>query len=205
MNAQEKAKIIKKVLNRTFPNPKPFLHAKSPYTLLIAVLLSAQCTDNKVNEITPALFKKASTPKKMIKLSQKELEHLIHAAGFYHNKAKAIKALSKVLIEKFKGRVPHNFKDLESLPGVGHKTASVVMAQAFHKKAFPVDTHIYRLARRWKLSSANNVKKVEEDLKKLFKPSTWIKLHLQMVSFGKKYCTAKKHLPKECPICSKIL
>jgi endonuclease-3 len=205
MNIQEKVKIIQKILNSTFPHPKPFLHAKNPYTLLIAVLLSAQCTDDRINKLTPTLFKKASTPKAMLKISQKELEKMIYGAGFYHNKAKAILGLSKVLVQKFHGKVPSNFEDLESLPGVGHKTASVVMSQAFKKPAFPVDTHVYRLARRWKLSSSNNVKKVEEDLKKLFKLSSWRKVHLQMVSFGKKYCTAKKHSNHTCPICSEIL
>jgi len=204
MTKKEKAKFIQKILNKYFPNPKIPLNHTNLYTFLIAILLSAQATDKKVNEITPKLFDKADTPKKMLKFSQKELEKIIKPIGLAPKKSKAILSLSKILKEKFASKVPSTFEELESLPGVGHKTASVIMSQGFNKAAFPVDTHIHRCAKRWKLSNGKNVKKTEEDLKKLFPKSSWKKLHIQIIYFARKYCPAKKHVIKNCPICFKI-
>ena len=204
MTKKEKAKIVQKILDEYFPNPKIPLKHTNLYTFLIAVLLSAQATDKKVNEITPKIFEKANTPKKMLKFSQKELEKILKPIGLAPKKSRAILSLSKILIEKFESKVPSTFKELESLPGVGHKTASVIMSQGFNKAAFPVDTHIHRCAKRWKLSNGKNVKKTEEDLKKKFPKSSWKKLHLQIIYFARKYCPAKKHIIKNCPICSKI-
>lgn len=187
-----------------FPDPKvPLLH-KDPYTLLIAVLLSARCTDARVNQITPKLFAKASTPEEMIKLSVEEIYKIIKPCGLGPMKAKAIWMLSKQLLENHHGKVPKNFTDLEKLPGVGHKTASVVMTQAFQKPAFPVDTHIFRCARKWKLSSGKTVKIVEKDLKKIFPKRSWHLLHLQMIYFARTYCPARGHKIDFCPICKKI-
>lgn len=205
MTKKEKAKIVETVLEHLFPHPKVPLKHKDPYTLLIAVLLSAQSTDAKVNEITPLLFKKASTPRKMIQLTQKEIADIIRPIGLSPQKSKAILNLSKILLEKHKGCVPQSFEELEHLPGVGHKTASVVMAQAFHIPAFPVDTHIHRCAKRWGLSSGKNVNTTEKDLKKLFPKNKWIKLHLQIIFFARKYCPAKRHKKEECPICKRFL
>jgi endonuclease III len=197
---QEKAKLIQKILHDHFPYPAIPLSHTDPYTLLIAVVLSARNTDAKVNQITPHLFKRASTPQEMIKLTIPEIQKIIKPCGLSPTKAKNIWHLSKILIEKYKGKVPKSFEELEELPGVGHKTASVVMAQAFHVPAFPVDTHIYRCARRWGLSSGKTVEKVEADLKKLFPCKDWIKVHLQIIYFARKYCPARgKHL--NCPIC----
>ncbi len=204
MTKKEKARLVQKILNHYFPNPKISLKHKSAYTLLIATLLSAQSTDKKVNETSPLLFKKASTAKKMIKLKISEIEKIIKSIGLSKNKAKAIYNLSKILVEKYKSKVPKTFEELESLPGVGHKTASVVMSQAFNIPAFPVDTHIHRCAKRWELSNGKNVKQTEEDLKKLFPKKSWNKLHLQLIYFARKYCTARGHIKKRCPICSKI-
>jgi len=204
MSKEENVKIITKVLNRLFPNPPIPLKHTSTYTLLIAVLLSARCTDKRVNAITPLLFAKASTPQKMALLPLATIQSIIRPCGLAPAKAKAIKNLSKILVEKYKGRVPKTLHELEALPGVGHKTASVVMAQAFKKAAFPVDTHIHRLAKRWGLSSGSSVKKTEEDLKQLFPKSTWRKRHLQMILFGRAYCPARGHKVADCPICSKL-
>jgi endonuclease-3 len=200
MTRQEKAKQIQKILNELFPCPSIPLTHKDPYTLLIAVVLSARNTDAKVNQITPHLFKLASTPEEMIQLTIPEIQKIIKPCGLSPTKAKNIWHLSKILIEKYKSKVPKSFEELEQLPGVGHKTASVVMAQAFHVPAFPVDTHIYRCARRWGLSKGKTVEKVEEDLKKLFPRKDWIKVHLQIIYFARKYCPARgKH--DSCPIC----
>lgn len=191
---------IQKILNHYFPDPKPPLLHSDPYTLLIAVLLSARNTDAKVNQITPYLFKKAKTPEEMVLLTIEEIREIIKPCGLSPTKAKNIHRLSEILIEKYHSKVPKSFEALESLPGVGHKTASVVMAQAFHVPAFPVDTHIFRCARRWKLSRGKTVEKVEEDLKKLFPKKDWIKLHLQIIYFARKFCPARG--PHEnCPIC----
>lgn len=201
MNKNTKASAIRKILNDLYPNPTIPLKHKSPYTLLIAVLLSAQCTDARVNEVTPALFKRADTPQKMVLLTVSEIQEFIRSCGLSNQKAKAIYNLSKILIEKYQGEVPETFEELEELPGVGHKTASVVMAQAFHEAAFPVDTHIHRLAKRWGLSSGKNVKQTEADLKKAFLKKDWIKLHLQMIYYGREYCQARQHKIELCPIC----
>jgi endonuclease-3 len=198
---KERARLIQKILQDHFTHPAIPLSHTDPYTLLIAVVLSARNTDAKVNQITPHLFKLASTPQKMIKLTIPEIQKIIKPCGLSPTKAKNIWHLSKILLEKYKGKVPKSFEELEDLPGVGHKTASVVMAQAFHVPAFPVDTHIYRCARRWGLSSGKTVEKVEADLKKLFPRKDWIKIHLQIIYFARKYCPARgKHL--NCPICS---
>lgn len=204
VNRKEKAAIIGEILDRLYPHPPiPLLH-ESPYTLLIAVLLSAQCTDARVNIVTPALFALADTPEKMAKVPVEKIQSLIKTCGLAPTKAKAIRALSQILCDKHKGQVPKSFEELEALPGVGHKTASVVMAQAFEIPAFPVDTHIHRCAQRWGLSSGKNVDKTEVDLKKLFPKSTWIRRHLQIIYFAREFCPAKKHSVEECPICSKL-
>lgn len=204
MKRTEKAAIIQQILDELYPNPPIPLFHKDPYTLLIAVLLSAQCTDVRVNITTPNLFGKADTPKKMIQLSVEEIEKIIRPCGLAPKKSKAIHELSKIIIDKHNNKVPKTFEELESLPGVGHKTASVVMAQAFHKPAFPVDTHIHRCAKRWGLSKGKNVEQTEKDLKNLFPKENWIKLHLQIIFFGREYCTARSHNAAACPICSRI-
>ncbi len=203
MTKKEKAMKIAEILDNLYPEtPIPLKH-KDAYTLLIAVLLSAQSTDKRVNEHTPTLFAKADNPYKMIKLSVSEITEIINPIGLSGQKAKSIMGLSKILVEKHNGNVPDTFEELEALPGVGHKTASVVMSQAFGYPAFPVDTHIHRLAYRWTLSTGKNVQKTEEDLKKVFPKDSWNKLHLQIIFFGREYCPARGHNPQECPICSK--
>jgi len=204
MKKQERIHLIQETLDRLFPNPPIPLSHTDDYTLLIAVLLSAQCTDARVNMVTPYLFAKAKTPEKMIQLSIEKIEEIIRPCGLAPSKSKAIWNLSKQLIDKHQGKVPDNFEDLEALPGVGHKTASVVMAQAFHKPAFPVDTHIHRCAKRWKLSNGKSVVQTEKDLKRSFPEESWIKLHLQMIYFARQFCPAKGHDILQCPICSKI-
>lgn len=204
MNKYEKAREIGAILDEIYPETYIPLEHKDAYTLLIAVLLSAQSTDKKVNSITPILFSLADNPYKMIKLDIETIREIIKPIGLSGNKSKAIYELSKILIEKFEGKVPDNFDDLESLPGVGHKTASVVMSQAFDFSAFPVDTHIHRLAARWGLSSGKNVVQTESDLKELFPPDTWNKLHLQIIFFGREFCPARSHKKADCPICSKF-
>jgi len=204
MIKSNRAKLIQKILQEYFPNPAIPLTHTDPYTLLIAVVLSARNTDAKVNQITPHLFKLASTAQEMIKLTIPEIQKIIKPCGLSPTKAKNIWHLSKILIEKYGGKVPKSFEELEELPGVGHKTASVVMAQAFHQPAFPVDTHIYRCARRWGLSKGKTVEKVEADLKKLFPRKDWIKIHLQIIYFARKYCPARgKH--DNCPICKSLI
>lgn len=202
MKKKEKAELIRCILEKLYPDPQIPLQHTSPFTLLIAVLLSAQCTDVRVNQITPLLFSKASTPEEMSKMQVEEIENIIRPCGLAPKKARAIQRLSELLIERHKGQVPRSFEALEDLPGVGHKTASVVMIQAFGKSAFPVDTHIHRLAKRWGLSEGKSVKQVEEDLKKIYPKKYWNKLHLQMIFFGRTYCPARAHRPKTCPICS---
>lgn len=202
MKKTDKAKVIQEVLDELYPTTKIPLDHHNHYTLLIAVLLSAQCTDARVNLVTPLLFKKAKTPYEMVLLSQSDVEEIIRPCGCYRNKAKAILELSKILIEKYHGTVPNTLSELESLPGVGHKTASVVMCQCFQIPAFPVDTHIHRCAKRWGLSSGKNVVETEKDLKKLFPKSSWIKLHLQIIYFAREYCKARGHVKSTCPICS---
>lgn len=202
MNKKEKAKKILHILEHLYPEPKVPLYHTDHYTLLIAVLLSAQCTDARVNTITPKLFDKASTPQEMIKLLPKEIEEIIRPCGLAPRKAKAIWELSHLLIEKHDGIVPCSFEKLEQLPGVGHKTASVVMSQAFHQASFPVDTHIHRCAKRWGLSEGKSVEQTEKDLKNIFPKKSWNKLHLQIIYFAREYCPARKHVVADCPICS---
>jgi len=202
MTKKERASKILEILNREFPEvPIPLDH-KDPYTLLIAVLLSAQCTDERVNKITPLLFAKADNPYDMIRLTQEEIQDIIRPCGLSPMKSKGIFGLSHILVNEHEGKVPASFEILESLPAVGHKTASVVMSQAFGVPAFPVDTHIHRLAYRWMLSTGKNVVKTEKDLKKCFDSKNWNKVHLQIIYFGRKYCPARGHDPLTCPICS---
>jgi len=198
----EKAEQIVRILDELYPNPPIPLDHTSSYTLLVAVLLSAQCTDVRVNQVTPILFAKADTPEKMVTLSVDEIREIIKPCGLSPRKSKAIHELSQILIEKYDGEVPDTFEALEALPGVGHKTASVVMIQAFDMPAFPVDTHIHRLAYRWGLSTGKNVEKTEHDLKRIFPKDKWNKLHLQIIYFGREYCPARGHDPEACPICS---
>lgn len=201
---KERAVKIQQILDELYPNPAIPLSHTGSYTLLIAVLLSAQCTDARVNMVTPALFARADTPQKMVKLSVEEIIDLIRTCGLAPTKGKAIWNLSQILLTEHGGRVPATFEQLEALPGVGHKTASVVMAQAFGHPAFPVDTHIHRCAKRWGLSDAKSVEKTEADLKRLFSKQHWIKLHLQIIYFAREYCPAKQHNRGTCPICSWI-
>lgn len=199
---QEKASYILKRLEELYPEtPIPLDHS-DPYTLLIAVLLSAQCTDARVNKITPALFQKADAPEKMVTLTIEEIAALIRPCGLSPRKSKAIHELSQILIDKYEGLVPQSFEALESLPGVGHKTASVVMAQSFGVPAFPVDTHIHRLAQRWGLTSGKNVEQTEMDLKKIFPKEKWNKLHLQIIFYGREHCSARGCDGLTCEICS---
>lgn len=202
MRQAEKAAKIMQILDALYPAPDIPLDHEDPYTLLISVLLSAQCTDVRVNQITPILFKRARTPQKMIKLSIDEIRDIIRPCGLSPAKSKAIHGLSKIILEKHGGKVPTTFEDLEGLPGVGHKTASVVMVQAFGIPAFPVDTHIHRLAARWGLSSGKSVAQTERDLKKLFPKDKWNVLHLQLIYFGREHCPALRHDMSQCPICS---
>jgi len=203
MTRAEKAKHIHKILEELYPTtPIPLDHT-DPYTLLVAVLLSAQCTDLRVNQVTPALFELANNPYDMAQQDVDDIKAIIRPCGLSPRKSKAISELSQILIDKHGGEVPQSFKELEKLPGVGHKTASVVMSQAFGVPAFAVDTHIHRLAHRWMLSKAKNVEQTERDLKKLFPRESWNKLHLQIIFFGREYCPARGHVPEDCPICSK--
>lgn len=204
MDKKEKTAFILQTLENLYPEvPIPLDH-KDAYTLLIAVLLSAQCTDARVNTITPILFAEADNPKDMVKLSVEQIKDIIKPCGLSPAKSKAIFGLSQILNEKYDGRVPQTFEELEELPGVGHKTASVVMSQAFGFPAFPVDTHIHRLAERWGLSSGKNVEQTEKDLKKLIPQDKWNKAHLQIIFFGREYCPARGHDANKCPICSVV-
>ncbi len=201
MNKNERTSSILKILNQTYPKvPIPLKH-KNQFELLIAVLLSAQCTDNRVNKITPLLFAKANSPLKMQKVPVKTIYKIVRPCGLAPQKSKAISNLSSILVKKFNGRVPENFEELEKLPGVGHKTASVVMSQGFGHPAFPVDTHIHRLAQRWGLTSGKNVKQTEKDLKKIFPKDTWNKLHLQIIFWGREFCQAQQCHGITCKIC----
>ena len=202
MNKSERINIISEILDEQYKEtPVPLDHS-DPFTLLIAVLLSAQCTDERVNKVTPLLFKKASDPEEMRKLSEKKIYGIIRPCGLGPQKSKAIKKLSNILVRDHKGRVPSDLIELEKLPGVGHKTASVVVSQAFNKPAFPVDTHIHRLAQRWGLTNGKNVKQTEKDLKRLFPKEGWQKLHLQIIFWGREYCQARECWGLECQICS---
>ncbi len=202
MKKAEKAKKIGEILDRLYPQPPIPLQHRDPFTLLVAVLLSAQTTDAQVNKVTPALFARASTPQAMAKLSEEEILGLIRSCGLAPSKARNIKRLAQTLVDEHGGRVPRDIEALERLPGVGHKTASVVMIQAFGEPAFPVDTHIHRLAHRWKLSSGKNVEQTERDLKKVFPSDEWGRRHLQLIYFGREHCPARTHDPDECAICS---
>ena len=202
MNKSERINIISRILDDHYKEtPVPLDHS-DPFTLLIAVLLSAQCTDERVNKVTPLLFEKASDPEEMRKLSEKKIYGIIRPCGLGPQKSKAIKNLSNILVRDYEGRVPSDLIDLEKLPGVGHKTASVVVSQAFNKPAFPVDTHIHRLAQRWGLTNGKNVKQTEKDLKRLFPKEGWQKLHLQIIFWGREYCQARECWGLECQICS---
>jgi endonuclease-3 len=201
MTRAEKARKIGRILDRLHPLPDVPLDHGDPFSLLVAVMLSAQTTDERVNKVTPALFARASTPEKMARLKTSEILGLIRTCGLAPQKAKAIRETSKLLVERHAGRVPEELEALEALPGVGHKTASVVLVQAFGKPAFPVDTHIHRLAARWGLSSGKNVVQTERDLKKLFPEETWGKVHLQIIYFGRGHCPARGHDLATCPIC----
>lgn len=204
MNKKAKAIEIRSILDSLYPElPIPLQH-KDAYTLLIAVLLSAQCTDDRVNKISPQLFAIADNPEDMSKLDVQQIEEIIKPCGLFQKKARAIKELSRILVEDYNGHVPDTLEALEKLPGVGRKTASVVLIQAFGKPAFPVDTHIHRLAQRWGLSSGKNVSKTEEDLKKVFPESIWEKIHLQMIYYGRAYCPARGHSLDHCIICKKL-
>jgi len=204
MTKAERVNFIINKLEELYPHPKIPLDHKDAYTMLISVLLSAQCTDKRVNLTTPFLFERADTPKKMVKLSVKEIEDIIRPCGLAPAKAKAIHRLSEMLLEKYHGEVPHTFEELEELPGVGHKTASVIMTQIFDVPAFPVDTHIHRLMHRWKLSNGKSVEQTERDAKRLFPERLWHKLHLQIIYFGREYCPARGHVKENCPICSVV-
>ena len=204
MTRTEKASFVLDKLTALYPRTTIPLDHEDPYTLLVAVVLSAQCTDRKVNEITPVLFAKARTPQQMMQLSVEEIQDIIRPCGLSPMKSKGIHGLSRIIVEEHGGRVPDDFGALEAMPGVGHKTASVVMAQAFGVPAFPVDTHIHRLAWRWTLSTGKSVERTESDLKRLFPEHTWNDLHLRIIYFGREHCPAKGHDPWRCPICSMI-
>lgn len=205
MDRQERAHFVQNILEEYFPEVYPPLHHRDPYTLLIAVLLSARCTDKRVNEITPKLFSMAATPAAMVLLTPEMIQDVIRPCGLSGAKAHAIWQLSQILLEKYGGLVPEMWEALEALPGVGHKTASVVMCQAFGIPAFPVDTHILRCAKRWGLSDGTSVKRIEEELKALYPPESWNKLHLQIIFFARSYCRARPHRLEDCPICREII
>ena len=201
MKKSEKASLISEILDQYYPRtPIPLDHTDH-FTLLVAVLLSAQCTDERVNTITPVLFKKAKNPKEMSKLSEQQIYKIIKPCGLGPKKSKAIKNLSKILVEEYDSKIPCDIDKLEKLPGVGHKTASVVISQGFGIPAFPVDTHIHRLAQRWGLTSGKNVVITERDLKKIFPEENWNKLHLQIIFWGREFCTARSCFALECEIC----
>ncbi len=204
MTRRQRAEIIRARLQTLYPETPIPLDHRDPYTLLIAVVLSAQCTDRRVNQITPALFALADTPEKMATVPVEAIQDIIRPCGLSPRKSQAISQLSRILVEQHGGQVPADFAALEALPGVGHKTASVVMAQAFGVPAFPVDTHIHRLARRWKLSSGKNVEQTEADLKKLFPRNEWNRLHLQIIFYGRQHCSARGCDGNTCPLCREL-
>ncbi len=204
MKKSEKVAFIQQKLDELYPETPIPLDHQDPYTLLVAVLLSAQCTDVRVNQVTPHLFDRADNPAAMRLVPVEEIREIIKPCGLSPRKSAAISSLSHILMDKYNGEVPASFEALEELPGVGHKTASVVMSQAFGVPAFPVDTHIHRLITRWGLTSGKNVEQTEQDAKRLFPESTWNKLHLQIIFFGREYCPARGHQPETCPICSVV-
>ena len=201
MNKREKAERIGRVLDRLYPDPAVPLVHKDPFTLCIAVLLSAQATDKSVNRVTPELFRRAPTPEAMVKLKPEQILSIIKTVGLAPTKSRNVWNLSRILLERHGGRVPDTYEELEALPGVGHKTASVVMSQAFGRPAFAVDTHIHRLAQRWGLSNGSNVERTEKDLKAVFPPGEWGRRHLQFIHYGREYCQARGHDPDVCVIC----
>lgn len=201
MTKSDRARLVHRRLDEFFPDPPIPLDHRDPFTLLVAVLLSAQCTDARVNQVTPALFARAATPAAMARLPVAAVDAIVRPCGLAPRKAHAIVALSQLLLDHHGGTVPADFAALEALPGVGHKTASVVMAQAFGVPAFPVDTHIHRLATRWKLTRGTTVTQTEADLKRLFPRAAWIRLHLQIIYYGRQYCTARGCDGRSCPIC----
>lgn len=205
MKKADRIKFIINELEERYPTTPIPLNHKDPYTLLIAVLLSAQCTDERVNKVTPALFKLADSPQKMAKQSVEKIKEIIRPCGLSPKKSQAIYNLSIMLNEQYNSIVPDNFEALESFPGVGHKTASVVMAQAFGHPTVPVDTHIHRLMSRWKLTNGKSVEQTEKDFKKCFSMELWNKLHLQIIFYGREYCKARQHEEQTCPICSKFM
>ena len=202
MNNKEKAKIISRILNKTYPKIPIPLNYKNTFTLLVSVLLSAQCTDVNVNNVTRSIYPKYFKPEHFVKLGRKKIEKLIKKIGIFRIKAKSIYLMSKQILEKHKGKVPETFEELEKLPGVGHKTASVVMSQGFGYPAFAVDTHIHRLAQRWGLTNGKNVIQTEKDLKRIFPKKTWSKLHLQIIFYGREYCKARDCYGLSCKICT---
>lgn len=202
MRRAERARRIGEILDRLYPMPPIPLHHGDAFQLLVAVVLSAQTTDAQVNRVTPALFRRAPTPQTLAKMPEHEILKLIRSCGLAPGKARRLKQLAQTLVAEHGGKVPADMEALEKLPGVGHKTASVVMNQAFGQPAFPVDTHIHRLAKRWRLSSAKNVEQTERDLKKLWPPEEWGKRHLQIIYFGREHCPARNHDAAECSICS---
>jgi len=204
MKKKDRVEFIAHTLERLYPETPVPLDHQDAYTLLVAVLLSAQCTDERVNKITPSLFSRANNPLDMAQVPVDEIREIIKPCGLSPFKSKAISGLSQILVEKYQGEVPQSFEELEALPGVGHKTASVVMSQAFGVPAFPVDTHIHRLAKRWKLSSGKSVEQTEKDLKRLFPRDSWNKLHLQIIFYGREFCPARGHQEENCLICKTI-
>ena len=204
MKKSDKVQIVLGTLQRLYPDPAIPLDSRDPYTHLIAVLLSAQCTDARVNTVTPALFKRADRPQKMVALEVGAIEQIIRPCGLAPRKSQAIWDLSQILLDQHGGEVPADLDALEQLPGVGHKTAQVVMAQNFGVPTFPVDTHIHRLINRWGLSTGKNVAQTERDCKRLFPAEHWNDLHLQIIYFGREHCPARGHDPTECPLCSLI-
>ena len=204
MNKVEKVQLVLDTLQGLYPKPTIPLDSHDPYTHLIAVLLSAQCTDARVNTVTPTLFKRADRPQKMVKLEVEEIRQIIRSCGLAPRKSQAIWGLSRILLDEHGGEVPVDMEALERLPGVGHKPAQVVMAQNFGVPTFPVDTHIHRLIHRWGLSNGKNVEQTEKDCKRLFPEDRWNDLHLQIIYFGREYCPARGHHPAQCPLCSKI-
>ncbi|HAT38252.1 MAG TPA: endonuclease III [Gemmatimonadetes bacterium] len=201
MLKKDRADFVLSRLRELYPDPPIPLDHSDPYTLLVAVLLSAQCTDERVNQVTPGLFERARTPQAMVEIAVEEIRQIIRPCGLSPQKAKAIAGLSRILIEEHRGEVPEDMAALERLPGVGHKTASVVMAQAFGVPSFPVDTHIHRLSQRWGLTSGKNVVQTERDLKRLFPEESWNRLHLQMIFYGREFCTARGCDGRVCEIC----
>lgn len=204
MTKAEKVQFVLDTLEGLYPETPIPLDHQDPYTLLVAVLLSAQCTDARVNQVTPALFELADRPEHMAQVPVADIRAIIRPCGLSPRKSQAISELSQILLDQHGGEVPQSFEALEALPGVGHKTASVVMSQAFGVPAFPVDTHIHRLMHRWTLSTGKHVVQTEKDAKRLFPRDRWNKLHLQIIYFGREYCPARGHKPTECPICSQI-